>query len=231
MKEKRSMKNLPMEERPYEKCLSGGVRTLSDAELLAAILGNGTIGKTALELAMELLYENTSEPGFLHILQLGLEDLQRIQGIGKAKAIRLLCVAEFARRLAKQSAKDRLDFSNPKSVADYYMEDLRHLKQEQLILVMLNGKNKLLGDKTLFVGTVNQSLVNPREVYLEALKREAVFIILLHNHPSGDITPSNADVVMTRKMKEAGELIGIRLLDHIIIGNQEYSSFCNQGLL
>lgn len=231
MKEKRSMKNLPMEERPYEKCLSGGVRTLSDAELLAAILGNGTIGKTALELAMELLYENTSEPGFLHILQLGLEDLQRIQGIGKAKAIRLLCVAEFARRLAKQSAKDRLDFSNPKSVADYYMEDLRHLKQEQLILVMLNGKNKLLGDKTLFVGTVNQSLVNPREVYLEALKREAVFIILLHNHPSGDITPSNADVVMTRKMKEAGELIGIRLLDHIIIGNQKYSSFCNQGLL
>lgn len=231
MKEKRSMKNLPMEERPYEKCISGGVHTLSDAELLAAILGNGTIGKTALELAMELLYENTSEPGFLHILQLGLEDLQKIHGIGKAKAIRLLCVAEFARRLAKQSAKERLDFSNPKSVADYYMEDLRHLKQEQLILVMLNGKNKLLGDKILFVGTVNQSLVNPREVYLEALKREAVFIILLHNHPSGDITPSNADVVMTRKMKQAGELIGIRLLDHIIIGNQEYSSFCNQGLL
>lgn len=231
MKEKRSMKNLPMEERPYEKCISGGVHTLSDAELLAAILGNGTIGKTALELAMELLYENTSEPGFLHILQLGLEDLQKIHGIGKAKAIRLLCVAEFARRLAKQSAKERLDFSNPKSVADYYMEDLRHLKQEQLILVMLNGKNKLLGDKILFVGTVNQSLVNPREVYLEALKREAVFIILLHNHPSGDITPSNADVAMTRKMKQAGELIGIRLLDHIIIGNQEYSSFCNQGLL
>ncbi len=231
MEERRSMKTLPKEERPYEKCISGGVRTLSDAELLAAILGNGTRGKTALELSMELLYKDTQEPGFLHILQLDFDDLQKIQGIGEAKAVRLLCVAEFARRLAKQTAKDRLDFSNPKSVADYYMEDLRHLKQEQLLLIMLNGKNKLLGDKVLFVGTVNRSLVNPREVFLEALKKEAVYIILLHNHPSGDITPSKADILMTRKMKEAGELLGIRLLDHIIIGDQRYSSFCNQGLL
>ena len=125
----------------------------------------------------------------------------------------------------------QLDFSNPKSVADYYMEDMRHLKQEQLLLIMLNGKNKLIRDKILFKGTVNQSIANPREVFLEALKAEAVYIILLHNHPSGDTSPSRADRLMTRQIKEAGELVGIRLLDHIIIGDNSYTSLCNERLI
>lgn len=229
--ENQTMKGLPEMERPYEKCMQNGAKSLSDAELLAAILGTGTQGKSALGLAREMLYKESEGNGILGLLQLEEEKLLSIPGIGKSKAARFLCIFEFARRISKEKAKCRLDFSNPRSVADYYMEDMRHLKQEQLLLIMLNGKNKLIRDKVLFKGTVNQSLANPREVFLEALKAEAVFIILLHNHPSGDTSPSKADLFMTRQIKEAGELIGIRLLDHIIIGDKSYTSLCNERLL
>lgn len=231
MRENQTMKGLPEMERPYEKCMLYGAQGLSDAELLAAILGNGTQGKSALELAREILYERPEEKGLLGLTRLEEKQLRKISGIGRAKTVRLLCIFELARRISKETAADRLDFSNPKSVADYYMEDMRHLRQEQLILIMLNGKNKLIGDKILFKGTVNQSFASPREVFLEALKAEAVYIILLHNHPSGNTSPSKADILMTRQIKEAGELMGIRLLDHIIIGDRSYTSLCNQGLL
>lgn len=231
MTENQTMKGLPEKERPYEKCMLYGAQSLSDAELLAAILGTGTQGKSALALAREMLYQEPEGSGILGLMQLEEKQLRKIPGIGRSKAARLLCIFEFARRISKETAKCRLDFSCPKSVADYYMEDMRHLKQEQLLLIMLNGKNRLIRDKILFKGTVNQSLANPREVFLEALKAEAVFIILLHNHPSGDTSPSKADIHMTRQIKEAGELMGIRLLDHIIIGDRSYTSFCNQGLL
>lgn len=231
MRENQTMKGLPEMERPYEKCMLYGAQGLSDAELLAAILGNGTQGKSALELAREILYERSEEKGLLGLTRLEEKQLRKIPGIGRTKAVRLLCIFELARRISKETAADRLDFSNPKSVADYYMEDMRHLRQEQLILIMLNGKNKLIRDKILFKGTVNQSFASPREVFLEALKAEAVYIILLHNHPSGDTSPSKADILMTRQIKEAGELMGIRLLDHIIIGDRCYTSLCNQGLL
>ena len=230
-KKNQTMKGLPEMERPYEKCMLYGAQSLSDAELLAAILGTGTQGKSALDLAREMLYQKLEGSGILGLVQLEEKQLRKIPGIGRSKAARLLCIFELARRISKETAKCQLDFSNPKSVADYYMEDMRHLKQEQLLLIMLNGKNRLIRDRVLFKGTVNQSFANPREVFLEALKAEAVFIILLHNHPSGDTSPSKADILMTRQIKEAGELMGIRLLDHIIIGNRSYTSFCNQGLL
>lgn len=229
--ENRTMKGLPEMERPYEKCMLCGAKSLSDAELLAAILGTGRQGKSALELAREMLYKKPEGNGILNLLKLEEKQLLSIPGIGRSKAARLLCIFEFARRISKQTARIQLDFSNPKSVADYYMEDMRHLKQEQLLLIMLNGKNKLIRDKILFKGTVNQSIANPREVFLEALKAEAVYIILLHNHPSGDTSPSRADMLMTRQIKEAGDLMGIRLLDHIIIGDNSYTSLCNEQLL
>lgn len=231
MSKNQTMKGLPEAERPYEKCMLHGAQALSDAELLAAILGNGTRGKSALALAQEMLYGETSPKGLLGLTGLEEKQLRKIPGIGKTKAVRLLCIFELARRISKETASDGLDFSNPKSVADYYMEDMRHLKQEQLLLVMLNGKNKRIGDKVLFKGTVNQSFASPREVFLEALKAEAVYIILLHNHPSGDTSPSKADILMTRRIKEAGELMGIQLLDHIIIGDRSYTSLCNLGLI
>lgn len=226
-----TMKELPSADRPYEKCIASGPSSLSDSELLAAILGNGVPGKPVLNLARELLYNKKSGNGLLSLLEMGLSELQEISGIGKTKAVRLLCIFELARRISKEKAATVLDFSRPKSVADYYMEDMRHLKQEELLLVMLDGKNRLIGDKVLFKGTVNRSIVSPREVFLEALSRKAVYILLLHNHPSGDTTPSKADIIVTKQIKEAGEMIGIRLVDHIIIGDKKYTSFCNERLL
>ena len=147
------------------------------------------------------------------------------------KSIQLICLVELSRRLAKETAGRGLNFSSPASVARYYMEDMRHLGQEHMKLLMLNTKSALLGEKDVYKGTVNASLVNPREIFVEALRTEAVSIILLHNHPSGDPAPSRADVATTERIRQAGELIGIELLDHIIIGNNCYISFREEGLL
>lgn len=147
------------------------------------------------------------------------------------KSIQLICLMELARRLAKETALKELNFSSPASVARYYMEDMRHLSQENMKLLMLNTKSALIGERDIYKGTVNASLVNPREIFVEALQREAVSIILLHNHPSGDPAPSGADLAATERIRQAGDLIGIELLDHIIIGNNCYISFREEGLL
>lgn len=226
MNNTKQIKNLPKDQQPYEKCQELGIAALTDVELLAIIIRNGTPGASALDVAREIL---TKKPdGLLGVQKLEFEDLVSIYGVGEIKAIQILAVIEFARRAAKRAAGKKLDFSSPKSIAEYYMEDMRHLKQEQLVLVMLNGKNKFIRDKILFIGTVNQSIVNPREIFMEALRNDAVNIVLLHNHPSGDITPSRADLLITRKIREAGDLLGIRLLDHIIIGDRKYNSLCTE---
>jgi DNA repair protein RadC len=133
--------------------------------------------------------------------------------------------------MSRQQAKKMLDFSEPSRIAEYYMEDFRHKEQENLLLLFLDNKSNLLGEKLLFTGTVNASIVSPREIYLEALRFHAVGIILLHNHPSGDPTPSEADRRITRKVRDAGLLLDILLLDHIVIGDKKYVSFHEQGYL
>lgn len=220
------MKKLPKDQQPYEKSMELGITSLTDVELLAIIIRNGVKGRSALDVARSILEKKPD--GLLGMLKLELEDLICVDGIGRVKALQILSVMEFARRIAKRSAGEKLDFSSPGTVAGYYMEDMRHLKQEHLVLVMLNGKNKFIRDRVLFIGSVNQSIVNPREIFIEALKNEAVNIILLHNHPSGDITPSRADLLITHRVKEAGSLIGINLLDHIIIGDRRYHSICTE---
>lgn len=147
------------------------------------------------------------------------------------KAIQILCLSELAKRLAKTSAGEGLILSSPSTIAEYYMEELRHQKQEQMKLLMLNTKTKLIGEADISKGTVNASLVSPRELFIEALNQEAVSIILIHNHPSGDPTPSKSDILLTKRVKDAGDLIGIELLDHIIIGNNCYISFSEQKMI
>ena len=154
-----------------------------------------------------------------------------IKGIGKVKAIQILCLSELAKRLAKATAGEGLNFSSPESVARYYMEDMRHKKQEYMKLLLFNTRTKLIGETDISKGTVNASLVSPRELFIEALQKNAVSIILLHNHPSGDPTPSREDVLITRKIRDAGELIGIELLDHIILGDNKYISLSEKGFL
>lgn len=225
------MKEMAEEERPYEKCLRYGAGRLSNVELLAVLLRTGTKGMNSLELAKSILEAPSGEESLLNIHQITLQKLKRLRGIGKVKAVQILCLSELAKRLAKASAKEGLVFHLPVTIAEYYMEEMRHQKQEHMKLLMLDTKSKLLGESNISKGTVNASLVSPRELFIEALDCGAVSIILLHNHPSGDPTPSQADILFTKRVKEAGELIGISLLDHIIIGNNCYISFAEQNMI
>lgn len=216
---------------PYEKCLKQGADSLSNTELLAVLLRTGTKGMNVLELAEHILSSECGDSGILNIHNCTLEKLKSIRGIGNVKAVQILCLSELAKRLSKATAKEGLILSLPSTIADYYMEEMRHQKQEHMKLLMLNSKSKLLGEKDISKGTVNASLVSPRELFIEALDKQAVAIILLHNHPSGDTTPSENDLFLTKRVQEAGRLIGIELLDHIIIGNNCYMSFAEEKLL
>lgn len=226
-----TMKNIPEEERPYEKCLHYGVKRLSDAELLAVILRSGTVGLSALDLAKKLLYSISLSKGILSIHHFTMEQLMKIKGIGKVKAIQILCLSELAKRLSKAEASSGLCFEDARSIAQYVMEELRHEKQEHIKVLMLDGRDRLIGESNISKGTVNASLLSPRDLFIEALQKNAVSIFLIHNHPSGDSTPSNGDLRMTRRVKQVGELVGIELKDHIIIGNNCYTSFLEEGLM
>ena len=230
---KQTIRELPTELRPYEKCIHSGPAVLDDAELLAVILRCGVQGVNSLALANQILSltKDTAYPGLLGLLHMSLPDLMKVNGIGKVKAIQLKCIGELSKRMAAAAARPGLSFSDPVTIARYYMEHLRHEEQEVLIVMMLDGRNHLLGEQTISKGTVGATLVTPREVFVEALKYHAVSLILIHNHPSGDPTPSECDREITERIYKAGELLGIRLLDHIVIGDQKYVSFREQGLL
>ena len=228
---RKTMKSLPESERPYEKAAEYGVESLSDAELLAVILRTGTKDKTVRDLAEEILKLGNPSglPGLLHH---SLADYQEIRGIGSVKAVQLSCIGELSKRIWK-SAKvtSELICRNPAVIAEYFMEEMRHKEQEFLKILILNTKNVLMKDIDISKGTVNASLATPREIFIEALKYRGTSVILLHNHPSGDPTPSNDDRLFTKRVAEAGKMIGISLLDHIIIGDNSYVSLKERGII
>ena len=221
------------EERPYEKCERFGAGSLTDIELLAVLLRTGTKEESALDLARKLFYpgEGTQPQAKAHLQSWTKEELLKISGIGRVKAIQILCLCELSKRMSQLSAREDLDFSRPDTIAAYYMEDMRHLEQENLKLLLLNTKNILLRDITVSRGTVNASCATPREIYIEALRFRACGIILLHNHPSGDPTPSRSDRELTENVAKVGNQMDIPLLDHIIIGDNRYTSFREQKFL
>ena len=231
LKKQQTMKEIPKSDRPYEKYIEYGAENLSDAELLAIILRTGTQGMTAVALARQVIGTGDKEAGVLNIDRMSLNELKKIPGIGHVKAIQIKCIAELSRRIAKASQQEKLSFRKPESVAEYYMEEFRMKKQEHMMLIMLNTKSRLIAEKIIFKGTVNASIVSPREIFVEAVNQEAVYIILLHNHPSGDPTPSREDIALTKRIKEAGNLMDIKLLDHIIIGDHRYVSFAEKELI
>ena len=226
-----TMKHLPPQMQPYEKCISYGPEFLTDAELIACILRSGTKEYTSVALAEYLLNLRKDKRGLEGLCNLSFEELIRVPGIGRVKALQIQCIFELAKRMTKSETRKTLCFADPQTIADYYMEDLRHKEQEHLLLLLLDVKSKLLGEKMLFTGSINASIISPREIYLEALKYHAAGIILLHNHPSGDPTPSMADRRATKKIQEAGSLLDIPLLDHIVIGDKQYVSFHEKGYL
>lgn len=223
------MKEMPESEQPLEKCIRYGARALSDAELLAVILKTGTRNLTALQLAQFFL--SRKEKNLLNLVNMRPEEMKEIPGIGQVKAAQLKCIAELAERIAKTSRLRDVRLNEPASVAGYYMESLRHKTKENLLLAMFDAKSHLLGEETISVGTVTNSLVSPREIFMIAMEYRAAHIVLLHNHPSGDPTPSEADLAVTRRVAEGGRILEIVLADHIIIGDNRYISFRENGLL
>lgn len=231
MNKKSTMRERPILERPYEKCMKYGSEVLTDAELLAVIIRTGTRGVQSVELSQEILSFSDQEPGLLGIHHLSVQDLMKIRGIGKVKAIQIKCIAELSIRIARASTSKGLCFQQPKTIAAHYMEVLRHEEQEKLLLLSLNTKNYLICEDVLSIGTVNATLITPRELFIKALRNGAVNLILLHNHPSGDPKPSKDDLLVTKRIQESGKLLGVGLLDHIIIGDHLYLSFKEQGII
>lgn len=220
------------QELPYEKFLSLGGEALSDTELIAIILRTGTKSCSAMELAAQVLAKaNGREEGLNCLHHFSLQELMEIPGIGEVKAVKLKCMAEMAVRMAKEKALRHLKFDSPGSVADYYMEDMRHQEKEKILLLLLDNKLQLIEEYMISLGTVNSSLLSTRDVFIQALKCRASHLMLLHNHPSGDPKPSRQDILITRKIKEAGELMDIPLVDHIILGDGIYISLKEEDLL
>ena len=217
---------------PYERFVSYGAESLTDVELLAIILRTGTKEKSALELADDILHLQSNLQGkLIGLHHISLEELQRIPGIGEVKAVKIKAISELAIRMAAQAVKEKVSFLKADDFAQYYMEQLRHETAECAVLVMLDNKGHLLADKVISRGSVNASIVSPREVFIQALKAQATSIVLVHNHPSGDATPSCADKNITVQLKECGKLMNIPLIDHIIIGDHTYSSFRELGYI
>lgn len=224
-----AMKDLPESEKPYEKCLKYGPEHLSDAELIAVIIRTGSQKEQALDLARNILA--LSPGGILNLNYLSIEQLKELHGVGSVKAVQLKCVAEISKRIATTNRQRQVILNEAHSIAAYYMERLRHQSKEYLILSMFDGKGQLIGDETISVGTCRNALVSGREIFIKALQKQAVYIVLLHNHPSGNANPSEEDYFVTKKIKECGKLLDIPLLDHIIIGDNQYYSFAEAEVL
>ena len=229
MQKNLTIKELPGTERPYEKCLLYGAGSLSDAELISVIIRTGSRGERCVDLAHRIL--NAGPDGLLNLIRLDTEQLTGIRGIGPVKAVQLKCIGELARRIAVTQRKKQISLQSPESIASYFMEKMRHERKEQLMLAMFDSKGMLLGERLLSVGTSNAALISAKDIYRAALQEQAVYIVILHNHPSGNPEPSREDILITRKIRERGELLDILLMDHIIIGDNEYFSFCEQDIL
>ena len=220
-----SIKEMPANERPYEKLLKHGAENLEDAELIAVILRSGTEKYSVLEIARSILSHPLVNNNLEALHRLVFSDLCKINGLGKVRSLQFLASVELSRRISKAKAFSNLSFTRPETIADYYMEDMRHLTYEKVIVTFLNSRGDFIGDKEVFKGSVNASVASPREVFIEAVRHDAVSIVLLHNHPSGDPAPSKEDILLTDRLIKAGALIQIPLVDHIIIGNHSYYSF------
>ena len=186
------IKELPAEERPYERLEMYGAQILSDSELLAIIIKTGSKNQRSIDLAQKIL--SLDKNGIAGIHNLSLKELQTIQGIGRVKAIQIKAIAELSTRISKGKALEKISINSPSSIANIYMEEMRYLDREHLKVVLLDTKNNIIMDRNLSIGTVNASLINPREVFIHALKNFAVQIIIIHNHPSGDPSPSKEDI-------------------------------------
>ena len=224
-----TIKELPECERPREKLLEHGAKTLSNTELLAVLIRTGSRDSSALDLSNRRLY--TRSDGMSSLEDASVEELTKIKGIGQCKASQILAAIEFGKRIVLESRREKKKVSSPLDIVDYFMADMCRLKKEHFKIAMLDTKNHIIGTEEISVGNLNSSIVHPREVFKEAIRRSSSSIILVHNHPSGDPTPSREDINITKRLTECGELLGIKVLDHIIIGDMKHISLKEMDVL
>jgi len=218
----------PQEERPRERLVAFGPELLTDAEILAIILGSGSSNTTALDLARHLLQISH---GFRGLDSKSTAELCQINGIGPAKAAQVKAAIELGKRLFKESSRVQDKIRSSQDVYEVVKAHMRDLSREVFKVLLLTSRNGLLGEKLLFEGSLTESIVSPREVIYLALSEQAASVVFVHNHPSGDPSPSDEDRKITKQLKKACEAVSVSVLDHVIVGKDSYFSFADQGLL
>ncbi|MFC4403969.1 RadC family protein [Gracilibacillus xinjiangensis] len=222
------MKEVPKRDRPRERLIEFGSDHLSNQELLAILFGTGTRYENVYQLAERVLRHFE---GLGQLRDVTIEELIGLKGIGHAKGVNLLAAIELGKRIQQYQDKERYIIRSPDDGANYLMEEMCKLKQEHFVVLFLNTKNQVIHRQTIFMGSLNASIVHPREIFREAVKRSSASIICAHNHPSGDPSPSQEDIQVTKRLVESGKVIGIELLDHIIIGDHRFISLKEKGYL
>jgi DNA repair protein RadC len=223
-----TVKDWPDEERPRERLVKYGVDYLTDAELLGIILVKGYQGKTSVELAKDLLSETKS---LRKLDSLSYPEMSSVKGIGLAKFAQIKAALEIGKRLLRETNSPKKKIHNALDLVNYFGPCMRDLKKEKFKVIMLDVKNKIIKDIDISVGSLTESIVHPREVLKEIIKESAASVIFLHNHPSGESNPSKNDLDITERLVDACDLIGVKVLDHIILGEDNYTSFAQEGLL
>lgn len=229
MKVHNTIKNMPESEQPYERLVKNGPEVLSDAELLAVIIKSGTKELSSVDVARNLLSDR--HKNLINLYDYSIEELIQFPGIGRVKAIQLKAVCELSKRISRANIGYTLRMDSPEILARYYMEQIRHLRNEQLICAYFDVKLRFVGDVILSQGNVNAAFVSMKKIFRGAFDKNASIIVLIHNHPSGDPTPSEEDIYVTEKVKRACEIMDLYLGDHIIIGDRAYFSFLENNYL
>ena len=225
----KSIKEIPLNDRPREKMAANGAAVLTDAELIAILLRTGTAEKSAIDIASEMTADGGLYKRLAGITR--LNELTNIKGLGQAKAATVLAALEIGRRIASAKPIEKIHLSCPQDVADFLMPRLRYAAKEQFVVILLNGKNKVIGTEVVSEGSLSSSIVHPREVYAPAILHHAAAIMVAHNHPSGDPKPSLEDEEVTRMLSRSGKVLGIPMIDHVIIGDGNYYSFLENEAL
>ena len=219
----KSIKEIPLNDRPREKMAANGAAVLTDAELIAILLRTGTAEKSAIDIASEMTADGGLYKRLAGITR--LNELTNIKGLGQAKAATVLAALEIGRRIASAKPIEKIHLSCPQDVADFLMPRLRYAAKEQFVVILLNNKNKVIGTEVVSEGSLSSSIVHPREVFAPAILHHAAAIMVAHNHPSGDPKPSIEDEEVTRQLLRSGKVLGIPMIDHVIIGDGNYYSF------
>jgi len=226
-----TIKDLPREERPRERLQRYGAQVLSDAELIAVLIRTGTPTESALLLAQRILKGDGARSGLRYIVDASIEELSTIKGIGPAKSVQIKAAVELGRRISSFNRGRQNAITSPQDVEDLLMEEMRFLEKEYLKAILLDTKNQVISIENISVGSLNASIVHPREFFNPAIRRSSASIILAHNHPSGDPTPSREDIGVTERLVKAGKILGIGVVDHVIFGNGIFVSLKEKGVI